>query len=106
MTDNIADTLDMPDITSRILTILSVYSGIDIDSITCIDGPNTTISSLNFDSLGMVEVVQELEKEFSIDISDSDVERLVTVGELVEHIARKIAIPIPAPTSTVIEDEK
>ena len=83
--------LNMPDITSRILTILSVYSGIDIDSITCESGPNTTISSLDFDSLEMVQVVEELEKEFSIDISDSDIERLVTVGELVEYIARKVA---------------
>lgn len=99
------DTLDMPDITSRILTILSVYSGIDIDSITCTDGPDTTISSLDFDSLEMVQVVEALETEFSITASDSDIERLVTVGELVEYVARKVAVEIPA-SAIVEEDEK
>ena len=45
------------------------------------------VNDLNFDSLDRVEFAMEMEDEFSLSIKDEDVERLTTVGEVVDYIA-------------------
>ena len=44
------------------------------------------IDDLGADSLDIVELIMALEEEFDIDIPDSDAEKVVTVGDVVEYI--------------------
>lgn len=44
------------------------------------------VADLNADSLDMVELVMSLEEEFSVEISDEDVESIRTVGDAVDYI--------------------
>ncbi len=43
---------------------------------------------LNADSLDIVELVMELEDEFDLTIPDEDAEKLKTVGEAIDYIAK------------------
>ena len=44
------------------------------------------IDDLGADSLDIVELVMALEEEFDLEIPDSDAEKVVTVGDVVEYI--------------------
>lgn len=46
----------------------------------------TFIDDLSADSLDIVELVMQIEEEFDIEISDTDAEKIVTVGDVVEYI--------------------
>jgi acyl carrier protein len=48
------------------------------------------IEDLGADSLDIVELVMEFEKEFNIDIPDEDAEKLRTVGEAVSYLDGKV----------------
>jgi acyl carrier protein len=48
------------------------------------------IEDLGADSLDIVELVMEFEKEFNIDIPDEDAEKLRTVGEAVAYLDGKV----------------
>ena len=43
------------------------------------------------DSLDIVELVMALEEEFDIEIPDSDAEKVVTVGDVVDYIKEHLA---------------
>lgn len=44
------------------------------------------IDNLGADSLDIVELIMALEEEFDLEIPDSDAEKVVTVGDVVEYI--------------------
>ena len=44
------------------------------------------IDDLGADSLDIVELVMAIEEEFDIEIPDSDAEKVVTVGDVVDYI--------------------
>ncbi len=48
------------------------------------------IDELGADSLDIVELVMALEEEFDIEIPDSDAEKVVTVGDVVEYIKENV----------------
>jgi acyl carrier protein len=48
------------------------------------------IEDLGADSLDIVELVMEFEKEFNIDIPDEDAEKLRTVGDAVGYLNTKV----------------
>ena len=48
------------------------------------------IEDLGADSLDIVELVMEFEKEFNIDIPDEDAEKISTVGDAVRYISGKV----------------
>ena len=48
------------------------------------------IEDLGADSLDIVELVMEFEKEFNIDIPDEDAEKLRTVGEAIAYLDGKV----------------
>ena len=48
------------------------------------------IEDLGADSLDIVELVMEFEKEFNIDIPDEDAERLRTVGDALAYLNEKV----------------
>lgn len=45
---------------------------------------------LGADSLDVVELIMELEDEFSLEISDSEAENITTVGEVVAFIEKQL----------------
>ena len=48
------------------------------------------IDELGADSLDIVELVMALEEEFDIEIPDSDAEKVVTVGDVVDYIKENV----------------
>ena len=48
------------------------------------------IDDLGADSLDIVELVMAIEEEFDIEIPDSDAEKVVTVGDVVDYITKEI----------------
>jgi acyl carrier protein len=50
------------------------------------------IEDLGADSLDIVELVMEFEKEFNIDIPDEDAEKLRTVGDAIKYLNDKVAV--------------
>ena len=48
------------------------------------------IDDLGADSLDIVELVMALEEEFDIEIADSDAEKVVPVGDVVDYIKENV----------------
>ena len=48
------------------------------------------IDDLGADSLDIVELIMALEEEFDTEIPDSDAEKIVTVGDVVEYIKEHV----------------
>ena len=48
------------------------------------------IDDLGADSLDIVELVMAIEEEFDIEIPDSDAEKVVTVGDVVNYIKENV----------------
>ncbi|MBQ2938283.1 MAG: acyl carrier protein [Clostridia bacterium] len=48
------------------------------------------IDDLGADSLDIVELVMAIEEEFDIEIPDSDAEKVVTVGDVVDYIKENV----------------
>lgn len=46
----------------------------------------TFVDDLTADSLDIVELVMSIEEEFDIEIDDSEAEKIVTIGDVVEYI--------------------
>lgn len=47
------------------------------------------VDDLGADSLDIVEMIMAFEEEFNIEIPDDDLEGIVTVGDVVNHIQQK-----------------
>lgn len=47
-------------------------------------------NDLGADSLDTVELIMEFEKEFEINISDEDAEKITTVGEAINYLQQHI----------------
>ena len=75
------------DIAERVKKIVVDNLGVDADKVT----ENASfIEDLGADSLDIVELVMEFEKEFNIDIPDEDAEKLRTVGDAINYLNTKI----------------
>jgi len=48
------------------------------------------VADLNFDSLGTVELVMELEDEFAVSIPDEEADEMRTAGDMVDFVLRKL----------------
>jgi len=77
----------MSDIEERLKKIIAEQLMVDEEEIT----PEASfVDSLGADSLDTVEMIMEIEDEFGIEIPDEDAEKLVTVGEAIEYVKRKV----------------
>ena len=78
----------MPAVFERVRKIIAEQLGVEESEIT----PQTSfVEDLNADSLDLVELIMSLEEEFSkagqsIEISDEDAEKIVTVQDAVNYI--------------------
>ena len=71
------------EILEKIKKILGNQLGINEENIKM---ESTFVDDLAADSLDIVELVMAIEEEFGIEISDSDAEKIVTVGDVVKYI--------------------
>jgi acyl carrier protein len=72
----------------RIRDIIEKELGVEREKLT---DDASFIEDLGADSLDIVELVMEFEKEFNIDIPDEDAEKLRTVGDAVGYMNTKMA---------------
>ena len=73
----------MSDISSKVKAIIVEKLVIDESEVT--DTASFT-ADLGADSLDTVETIMEFEKEFNIQISDEDAEKIQTVADVVKYI--------------------
>ena len=74
--------------------ILEKVNGIIVEQLGVADTAVTMeasfIDDLGADSLDIVELVMAIEEEFDIEIPDSDAEKVVTVGDVVDYIKENV----------------
>ncbi|MDQ6737518.1 MAG: acyl carrier protein [Gemmatimonadota bacterium] len=78
----------MADNTEKVKDIIANELGVEREKLT--DGASF-IDDLGADSLDIVELVMEFEKEFNIEIPDEDAEKLRTVGDALAYLNGKVA---------------
>ncbi len=78
----------MSDHASKIRDIIEKELGVEREKLT---DEASFIEDLGADSLDIVELVMEFEKEFNIDIPDEDAEKLRTVGDAIAYLEAKVA---------------
>ena len=76
----------MADHSAKVKDIIEKELGVEREKLT--DGASF-IEDLGADSLDIVELVMEFEKEFNIDIPDEDAEKLRTVGDAIAYLHQK-----------------
>ena len=76
----------MSDISDRVKKIVVEHLNVEEEKIT---DTASFIDDLGADSLDTVELVMAFEEEFGSEISDSEAEKILTVGDAVNFIAGK-----------------
>jgi acyl carrier protein len=78
----------MADHTEKVKNIIVDELGVEREKLTA---EASFIDDLGADSLDIVELVMEFEKEFNIDIPDEEAEKLRTVGDAIAYLNTKVA---------------
>ncbi len=78
----------MADNADKVKEIIVRELGVERDKLT---DNASFIDDLGADSLDIVELVMEFEKEFNIDIPDEEAEKLRTVGDAVGYLNTKVS---------------
>ena len=76
----------MSDIDEQVKKIVVDHLGIDESKVT---SESKFIDDLGADSLDTVELVMAFEEEFGSEISDSEAEKILTVGDAIKFIESK-----------------
>ena len=76
----------MADQSERVKDIIEKELGVEREKLT---NDASFMEDLGADSLDIVELVMEFEKEFNIDIPDEDAEKLRTVGDALKYMQEK-----------------
>ena len=74
------------DVASKVKQIVADHLGIDGTKVT---EEASFIDDLGADSLDTVELVMAFEEEFGSEISDSEAEKILTVGDAIKFIENK-----------------
>ena len=74
------------DVASKVKKIVSDHLGVDEAKVT---EEASFIDDLGADSLDTVELVMAFEEEFGSEISDSEAEKILTVGDAIKFIENK-----------------
>ena len=77
----------MADNSERVKDIIEKELGVEREKLT---NEASFIDDLGADSLDIVELVMEFEKEFNIDIPDEEAEKLRTVGDAMQYLNAKV----------------
>ena len=76
----------MSDTLEKVQAIVVEHLGVEKDKVT---DSASFIDDLGADSLDTVELVMAFEEEFGSEISDSDAEKILTVGDAIKFIESK-----------------
>ena len=76
----------MSDTLEKVQAIVVEHLGVDADKVTA---SASFIEDLGADSLDTVELVMAFEEEFGSEISDSEAEKILTVGDAIKFIESK-----------------
>ena len=71
----------------RVIEIVCEHLAVSKETVT---RSTSFVEDIGADSLDIVELVMEFEKEFNIDIPDEDAEKLRTVGDAVAYLEAKV----------------
>jgi len=75
----------MSDVSEKIKNIIVDHLGVDAAKVT---DEASFIDDLGADSLDTVELVMAFEEEFGAEISDSEAEKILTVGDAIKFIEK------------------
>jgi|TARA_E500000178_G_scaffold141143_1_gene140774 acyl carrier protein len=73
----------MSEVREKVKKIIVDHLGVDVNKVT---DEASFIDDLGADSLDTVELVMAFEEEFGAEISDSEAEKILTVGDAVKFI--------------------
>ncbi len=79
--------MNTEDVFEKVKAIIVEQLGVTENSV---EMESSFIDDLGADSLDIVELVMALEEEFDMEIPDSDAEKVVTVGDVVEYIKENV----------------
>ena len=77
----------MPDLQDKVKDIIVEELGVEREKLT---NEASFMEDLGADSLDTVELVMAFEKEFNIDITDEDAEKMRTVGDAMQYLREKV----------------
>jgi acyl carrier protein len=78
----------MADVAAKVKSIIVEKLAVDENEVT---SKASFTNDLGADSLDIVELIMEFEKEFGVSIPDEDAEKIVTVSDAVAYIEGHIA---------------
>lgn len=84
-----AQTLTRDQIEQRVRRIIEDNLGVDESEITL---QSTLRDDLGADSLDDVELIMACEEEFDLEISDEDAEKIHTVKDVMDYVARRLKV--------------
>ena len=76
------------DISQKVKKMVAEHLGVEEENVT---DESNFIDDLGADSLDTVELVMAFEEEFGSEISDSEAEKILTVGDAIKFIESKSA---------------
>lgn len=79
--------METEEIFKKVKTVIVEQLGIDEANVRM---ESSFLDDLGADSLDIVEFIMALEEEFGLEIPDEDVEKIVTVKDVVEYISENI----------------
>jgi acyl carrier protein len=79
--------MDMSAVQSKVVDIIANQLGVDKEIITA---EAHVVDDLGADSLDVVELVMALEEAFDIEIPDDDAEKIRTVNDIFQYLAKAL----------------
>lgn len=79
----------MQDVSERVKKILAEFYWVKPDAE--IHDHSTLRGDLDLDSLDAIEFIMALEDEFMIEIEDVDVEKMITYGDVIDYIEKRLS---------------
>jgi acyl carrier protein len=81
------------EIQPKVIDLAAEQAGVEKSEIT----PATHfVNDLHFDSLDVVEFAMEVEDELKVSISDNEIEKLQTVGDVIDYVHAHLVDPAAA----------
>lgn len=77
---------DVADTRDKVISLISVKASISEEAVRAAVRADDSFKTLALDSLDIIEIVIELEEQFSIKIDDEDAEKLSGIDEVVEYV--------------------
>ena len=74
--------IEMHETSSKIISIIADKLHIDATTVQL----QSTLQDLGADSLDMVDIIMNIEEEFSIEINDEDAEKLHNVQDVINYV--------------------